>query len=155
MIWFFIKKNFFDGWENIINILVPNIITVAIFALTGLGFYFFFSPNPISILIIYVICLLAIALIIIFVSAFSENPVLLQTFYTDPPLDFPETLRTCCKRPGAYLPLSSPPGSSRYSYNDESNKYSRFDVLLRSCNLSHPDTHPEKPLPPPISEADY
>ena len=73
MIWFFIKKNFFDGWENIINILVPNIITVAIFALTGLGFYFFFSPNPISILIIYVMCLLAIALIIIFVSAFSEN----------------------------------------------------------------------------------
>ena len=80
MIWFFIKKNFFDGWENIINILVPNIITVAIFALTGLGFSFFFSPNPISILIIYVMCLLAIALIIIFVSAFSENAESIANF---------------------------------------------------------------------------
>lgn len=80
MIWFFIKKNFFDGWENITNLLIPNIITVGILALAGLGFYFLFSPNPISLLLIYAVCFLAIALILIFVSASGENAAAISNF---------------------------------------------------------------------------
>lgn len=73
MIWFLLKKNFFDGWENIINILVPNIMCLLVLGLVFVGYLFGFSFNPISILLVYSIVLFGIAFIIVFTGAFAKN----------------------------------------------------------------------------------
>lgn len=39
MIWTFIKKNFFDGWENIGNIILANLINIPFGASVAFGFY--------------------------------------------------------------------------------------------------------------------
>lgn len=73
MIWFFIKKNFWDGWENIGNLVVPNLMTLGVLILMLVGYLFGFSFNPISLALMYVMIILGIALIIVFESAFAEN----------------------------------------------------------------------------------
>ncbi|MBQ0002969.1 MAG: hypothetical protein KBT21_05485 [Treponema sp.] len=73
MIWFFIKKNFWDGWENIGNIVVPNLMTLLVLALILVGYLFGFSFNPISLVLMYIMLIFGIALIIVFESAFGEN----------------------------------------------------------------------------------
>lgn len=73
MFGFFIKKNFFDGWENIINILIPNLMTMLVMVLAAVGFYFGFSYNPISLMLMYIMIIFAVAFIVVFVSAFCEN----------------------------------------------------------------------------------
>lgn len=38
MIWLFVKKNFYEGWENIGNIIVANLLTLPFIALIFFGF---------------------------------------------------------------------------------------------------------------------
>lgn len=82
MIWFFIKKNFFDGWENIINILIPNLLTIGLLLAGAAGFCFIYMANPLAVFLIYLMCLVIIALIIVFVSAFAKNALAIANFET-------------------------------------------------------------------------
>lgn len=82
MIWFFIKKNFWDGWENIGNLVVPNLMTLGVLALMFVGYLFGFSFNPISLLLMYIMVILGIACIIVFESAFADNAKEIADFGT-------------------------------------------------------------------------
>lgn len=82
MIWFFIKKNFWDGWENIGNLVVPNLMTLLVVSLMFVGYLFGFSFNPISLVLMYIMFILGITCIIVFESAFGENAKAISEFET-------------------------------------------------------------------------
>lgn len=82
MIWFLIKKNFWDGWENIGKIVVPNLMSLAVVLLMAAGYHFGFSYNPYSLIFIYAMIIIGIALIVVFESAFAENAKLISNFET-------------------------------------------------------------------------
>lgn len=90
MIGFFIKKNFFDGWENIINILVPNLISICTIALAAVGIYFWANATAITgflgpllaVFSFYLIIFLVISLLIVFCAAFAQNALKIANYET-------------------------------------------------------------------------
>lgn len=80
MIGFFLKKNFFDGWDNIISLVLPNLIifTLAIGTYSLVGFLLSlplpFFPIPLIVL------LLGWMLLTVSVFAFGENAAQIANF---------------------------------------------------------------------------
>ncbi len=80
MIGFFIKKNFFDGWENLSSIIVSNLLTLPFVAFI---FFTFWIGGPIiifngvgSVVLLQAASLFfGVALIIVFSSAYAKNAI--------------------------------------------------------------------------------
>lgn len=79
MILFLLKKNFFDGWENIINLIFPNLICDIFVLAIYFGYRFFRFPFSILSL---VIIFLGISLLVVASGAFGKNALSIAGFET-------------------------------------------------------------------------
>lgn len=77
MIWFLIKKNFFDGWENIINLVVPNLVCDVFVLTVFFGYRFFRFPFSIASL---VIIFTGLTLLFVAAGAFGKNAFSIASF---------------------------------------------------------------------------
>lgn len=88
MIGFFIKKNFFDGWENIFNIFLPNLITILWIALCAISIFIWGNaPSistgigvPLTVFSFYLLIFLSIAGLIILIGAFAQSAYSIADF---------------------------------------------------------------------------
>ena len=81
MIGFYLKKNFCDGWDNILFLIVPNIITTLYAALAFFLLSVVFnleSPFALSLSCLAFIVLMALGMVL--VMANSENAMAIANF---------------------------------------------------------------------------
>lgn len=90
MIGFFIKKNFFDGWENIFTIFISNLITILWIAFCVVCIFIWGNAPANSttlgmltaFLCFYVFIFFAIMGLFILIGAFAQNAFLIADFKT-------------------------------------------------------------------------
>ena len=70
MIWFFIKKNFFDGWDNLLTIVLYNGVFLA---LAIIGFFTTGAAFNVSLILGFVVLVLFLCLFMIFVFAVNQT----------------------------------------------------------------------------------
>lgn len=74
MFGFFIKKNFFDGWDNCLYLLIPNVVIAFFLSGTALGLYFLFKLEKAFVfLLAVVIFVLAGGILASLVGANGKN----------------------------------------------------------------------------------
>ncbi|MBP5402889.1 MAG: hypothetical protein J6Y36_07010 [Treponema sp.] len=79
MILFLLKKNFFDSWENIINLLIPNLVIDVFFALGVFGYVK--CGFPFSYLALGLV-FTGVTLTVVFAGCFGKNALSVANFGT-------------------------------------------------------------------------
>jgi len=90
---FFIKKNFCDGWDNMLSIIIPNLVILGVI----LGFfsliYIFQSIVPVVVLLIFLLMIV----ISILTFAFGDSAVKIANFSGVHILDYFKAISGCIK----------------------------------------------------------
>jgi hypothetical protein len=90
---FFIKKNFCDGWDNMLSIIIPNLVVLGVI----LGFtslmYAFQNIMPV-VIVLFFIMFIAISILIF---AFSDSAVQIANFSTAHIADYFKAIPGCLR----------------------------------------------------------
>jgi len=86
---FLIKKNFCDGWDHMLSIIVPNVFSLLIGTLTlYLVSNIFAGGSPFAVPLVCLVCILGYALFIMPAAAFSDNAAKISDFGSPSIKDF-------------------------------------------------------------------
>jgi len=90
---FFIKKNFCDGWDNMLTIIIPNLVILGVL----LGFmsllYVFQNVTPVTIVLVFLL-LIAVSIL---TFAFGDSAVQIANFGTAHVADYFKAIPGCIK----------------------------------------------------------